>query len=167
MAGYIGYSESRNSLLAKNNGSYPKSTFKSTFGIDPSKYIKRSEWHHTSCKYNCTDFYSFNSVCETIRHEHGIAVIKSKKFKEYYKEWLRNDFLNSKKSNQITAKKDTKKNWEKHLPTLLTRLGLSDSVIAEILANRSRQMFYCDKIMNPTTFNPEKIIKKFKSNENN
>ena len=65
--GYIGYSESVRSHEAKKDGKYPKTSFKKEYSLTERKfndylkkeYIELAEWHHTSCKFNRTDFYAW------------------------------------------------------------------------------------------------------------
>lgn len=67
-SGYRGYSESKRSFLAKENGSYPKTQFKQEYGIPASHFvllkkigiIASYEWHHTSMYGNQTAFYSWS-----------------------------------------------------------------------------------------------------------
>lgn len=75
MAGYFGYSMSNRAVEAYARGlkpatkmvAYLKKRYPRTFrGLTPA--ILRSvlgrgeEWHHTSAKYNCTEFYSVQQV---------------------------------------------------------------------------------------------------------
>lgn len=65
-SGYIGYSQSKRSLLAKIEGRFPKTHFKKYYGISEKKFkeledrqvIYVSEWHHTSKFGNKTKFYT-------------------------------------------------------------------------------------------------------------
>jgi len=67
-SGYIGYSQSKRSLSAKNEGRYPKTLFKKYYSISEKKFkeledrgvIYISEWHHTSKFGNKTNFYSID-----------------------------------------------------------------------------------------------------------
>ena len=76
MSGYIGYSMSRRALSAYDNGELPASKFKDELkricpllkGIttsDVKNYVYRSSWHHTSSKYNRTNFYHIDRVDES------------------------------------------------------------------------------------------------------
>lgn len=69
MAGYNNYSMSNNALDAYDNGQLPISKFvsflKKTYGLKGLTAadvkvagISPSSWHHTSCKFNRTNFYS-------------------------------------------------------------------------------------------------------------
>lgn len=66
--GYIGFSISAKAAKAKQDGRYPKTEFKQVYGISEKKFqellkggvIYKSEWHHTSCKYNRTDFFDID-----------------------------------------------------------------------------------------------------------
>lgn len=68
-SGYIGYSESKRSLEAKNSGKFPKSVFKKEYNISEKKFkeledrgvIYVSEWHHTSKFGNRTNFYAIDN----------------------------------------------------------------------------------------------------------
>ncbi len=89
MAGYYGYSMSNNAVDAYENGEMPKSKWTKSAMLDAIKemfedgevsndnvsfemiktmpknvifdcYFERSSWHHTSSKYNRTDFYSLS-----------------------------------------------------------------------------------------------------------
>lgn len=67
MAGYNGYAKSNNAILAENSGRYPLGKAsrvlakKLNWSLEKSKaFLKKMgtvEYHHTSCKYNCTDYY--------------------------------------------------------------------------------------------------------------
>jgi len=69
-SGYIGYSQSKRSLSAKNEGRYPKTLFKKYYSISEKKFkeledrgvIYISEWHHTSKFGNKTNFYSIDDA---------------------------------------------------------------------------------------------------------
>lgn len=89
MAGYMGYSMSNNAALAYECGEKPKSRWtkkellenldncvkngeiKVDFDLNILKKLKveklreillvKTSWHHTSCHYNKTDFYSFDT----------------------------------------------------------------------------------------------------------
>lgn len=79
MSGYCGYSMSNNAVNAYDNGEKPFSKWTKTEIIEalsdypivevlkkiPAKAVKqlclvKTSWHHTSCKYNKTDFYSID-----------------------------------------------------------------------------------------------------------
>jgi len=83
MAGYSGYSMSNNAISAYENGEKPISKWtkadilyelkkvnpeivelakKLTVSELKSRLIKRTSWHHTSSKFNQTDFYSFDEI---------------------------------------------------------------------------------------------------------
>ena len=67
-SGYIGFSESKRSFAAKEDGKYPKSIFKIEYGISEKMFqtlierniIEVSEWHHTSKFGNKTEFFKIN-----------------------------------------------------------------------------------------------------------
>lgn len=81
MAGYYGFSMSNNAVLAYESGEMPLSKWtktaileevqeqtdnteliatlrKTTLASLKNHLLVRTSWHHTSCKYNRTDFYS-------------------------------------------------------------------------------------------------------------
>ncbi len=83
MAGYKGYAMSNNAVEAYENGEKPMSKWtkadilhelkkvnpeivelakKLTVSELKSRLIKRTSWHHTSSKFNRTDFYSFDEI---------------------------------------------------------------------------------------------------------
>jgi len=80
MAGYNGFSMSNNAVEAYNKGLLPLSKITASMlkdaGIKTKKselkiltsngIIKHTEWHHTSCHYNCTDFYSLDDIREQL-----------------------------------------------------------------------------------------------------
>lgn len=67
MAGYAGYSKSNNAIAAENGGRYPmtraKKIVSEALGITQAEARRRleeqgpSEYHHTSKKYNVTNYY--------------------------------------------------------------------------------------------------------------
>jgi hypothetical protein len=73
-SGYIGYSESVRSYTAKQNGEYPKTTFKKEYGISEKKFqellkrefIEEVGWHHTSKYGNKTTFYTISSTYKAL-----------------------------------------------------------------------------------------------------
>ena len=84
MAGYRGYSMSNNAVSAYDDGEKPLSRWSKSdvisaiadeLGVNESDielkypyryYLKRTSWHHTSSKYNKTDFYSVSFDDEDI-----------------------------------------------------------------------------------------------------
>jgi len=56
MAGYAGYSMSNNAVDAYDDYKMPLSRLKQWLGIKDVSF-SACEWHHTSSKYNSTDFY--------------------------------------------------------------------------------------------------------------
>ena len=77
MSGYNGYSMSNNAVDAYKDGEKPlskwtkKAILKGINEINPNidvskldlktlkqEFLRKSSWHHTSCKYNVTDFYT-------------------------------------------------------------------------------------------------------------
>jgi len=61
--GYVGYSKSKRAVEAEHIGKFPASIAAKKLGVT-TKALKQvlspSEWHHTSCKYNPTDYYDIN-----------------------------------------------------------------------------------------------------------
>jgi len=90
MSGYLNYSLSNNAVNAYSNGKFPKSEFRKRFGFDPSKLALPSEWHHTSCKYNRTDFYDSESILESLG-EHSykelINIFNLKRHPKWFATW--------------------------------------------------------------------------------
>ncbi len=82
--GYIGWSESRRSAEAKENGELPKTLFKKKYKLSEKKFqsmlkdgfIIKTSWHHTSIFFNKTDFYSFTND--------GLFFIGLIDFEEYF-----------------------------------------------------------------------------------
>jgi hypothetical protein len=69
MAGYCGFSKSNNAVAAEESGRYPATTLGKLLGVKP-KAIKAlmtaSEWHHTSSRYNKTDYYDAEEAQERL-----------------------------------------------------------------------------------------------------
>lgn len=69
MAGYDHYSMSHNARAAYAAGEVPFSKLPAKIrrlGRDKlSRYVRPSSWHHTSCKYNRTDFWRLAEVLAT------------------------------------------------------------------------------------------------------
>ncbi len=60
MAGYDGYSKSNNAVAAESEGRYPASTLARKLGVKTGAIralMDPCEWHHTSKRYNTTDYY--------------------------------------------------------------------------------------------------------------
>lgn len=62
MSGYAGYSMSNNGVAAYADYKMPASRAKSYLGLKDLGGISASEWHHTSKKYNSTDFYDLRDL---------------------------------------------------------------------------------------------------------
>ena len=68
-SGYVGYSMSKRAEQAREEGRYPKTDFKKTYGITDkmltalveSGIVSNNEWHHTSKFGNKTTFYGFEN----------------------------------------------------------------------------------------------------------
>jgi len=81
MAGYAGYSKSNNALSAEADGRYPLTQAVRVLAKEAkitqaqARIIleKRgtNEWHHTSSRYNCTEYYDVNSVLEEIQDKYN------------------------------------------------------------------------------------------------
>lgn len=101
MAGYRNdYSMSNNASLAYDLGEMPLSKWtksailsncgdkaemlsKLTLSELKTRLLYKSSWHHTSCKYNTTDFYSFDEdELDEITTEDVELIIKSRKPRE-------------------------------------------------------------------------------------
>lgn len=64
MAGYYNYSKSNNAIAAERNGRYPASRVAKMLGV-PTLWVQRQrsrEWHHTSSRYNITDYYDVEEL---------------------------------------------------------------------------------------------------------
>lgn len=111
MAGYNGYSMSNNAVSAYGDGEMPKSKWNkkniletieqmiddglntqiniSEFNKLPSNilktFLKRSSWHHTSSKFNITDFYKIDEEAVVNLSKEQIEILK-KIYKEEKKE---------------------------------------------------------------------------------
>jgi len=74
MAGYSGYSRSNNAVAAERDGRFPASTlaarlrafrrFRGCTASDIKWLLEPSEYHHTSKRYNCTDFFDLRDLAE-------------------------------------------------------------------------------------------------------
>lgn len=58
MAGYDGFSMSNNARLAYRNGLKPASKISGIPSPLVAQFCRAEEWHHTSSKFNVTNFYS-------------------------------------------------------------------------------------------------------------
>ncbi len=80
MTGYKGYSMSNNAVRAYGEGLVTAS--KIGYGIPAAlidQYVHAEEWHHTSSRYNRTNFYNPEKVLATF----GIAETEDYPFSEY------------------------------------------------------------------------------------
>lgn len=57
MAGYRGYSMSNNAVSAYSNGLLPASKIKEVPAVLIERFVRYSEWHHSSKQYNRVKFY--------------------------------------------------------------------------------------------------------------
>lgn len=91
MAGYDGYSRSNNAIIAEEEGKYPASKFasivkkhkkyKGCTASDVSAVLLIDEWHHTSCRYNRTNFYTLTDLLEiNNRNKLAIEIANRKEF---------------------------------------------------------------------------------------
>ncbi len=62
MAGYYNYSMSNNAVLAYKKGLLPASKIPGVPASLVKPFCQPTEWHHTSSKYNRTDFYNPDEV---------------------------------------------------------------------------------------------------------
>lgn len=88
-SGYVGYSMSIRAYQAREAGELPKTDFKRIYGIDPSKYISHSSWHHTSKHFNKTYFYSIAELMEHIAeldYQDRQVILGRGKFRKYWNE---------------------------------------------------------------------------------
>lgn len=60
--GYNGYSMSNRAVRAYDRGLLPASKIKQVPNELIREYCSSEEWHHTSCKYNITEFYDPTKV---------------------------------------------------------------------------------------------------------
>lgn len=93
MAGYFNYSKSNNAVAAERDGKYPATRFAQIYGFKSAKSVreclKSSEWHHTSKRYNITDYYDFESYLENIeRLNEFSSVLKNLKKNSKAKELI-------------------------------------------------------------------------------
>ena len=75
MAGYHNFSKSNNAVSAELHGRYPASTCARLLGV-PLQWVKRQrtrEWHHTSSRYNVTNYYDLELLLETLETSDGQA----------------------------------------------------------------------------------------------
>ncbi|MDE2020248.1 MAG: hypothetical protein KGJ13_07935 [Patescibacteria group bacterium] len=56
-SGYVGYSKSVRAVEAEREGRFPKTTFRQVYGLDPSKFVTATEWHHSSKFGNRVHYY--------------------------------------------------------------------------------------------------------------
>lgn len=65
MAGYVGFSKSRNAVQAEKDGLMTASKLGKLLKVSAktiSENLRALEWHHTSCKYNMTNYYSLDQI---------------------------------------------------------------------------------------------------------
>ena len=73
MAGYYNYSKSNNAIAAERNGRYPASHAAKMLGV-PVAWVKlqgTNEWHHTSARYNVTNYYDLETLQEHLDTPEG------------------------------------------------------------------------------------------------
>ncbi len=69
MAGYSDYSESNSSIEAKSEGRFPGSILAKRLGVKTGAVkalLIPCEWHHTSSRFNKTDFYDESEALEIL-----------------------------------------------------------------------------------------------------
>ena len=69
MAGYDGFSKSNNAIAAEENGLYPASVLARRLKVKTAAVralLSPEEWHHTSKRYNRTDYYSTEGAVEIL-----------------------------------------------------------------------------------------------------
>ena len=158
MAGYNGYSMSNNAVKAYSEGKVPLSKinteilnqFNIPLSVKDVKAILKEEgpceWHHTSCHYNCTNFYNLSGLAEIFNNPKPEIKI------DYtYKNLIDNQFQ-------------------------LSRINASETVLAEQLkseekedkfAKHERILFENGVEINGLSRNQiEKIYKKYKQTRN-
>lgn len=62
MAGYAGYSMSNNAIAAYDDYKMPLSRAKDALGLKDIGDVSPCEWHHTSSRYNQTNFYDLREM---------------------------------------------------------------------------------------------------------
>jgi len=95
MAGYEGFSKSNNAIEAESSGLFPASKIakKLGHGITPQgirEVLDPAEYHHTSSRYNPTDYYDLEEAKEHFEEIKKISKIKSESriLKNAQVEWL-------------------------------------------------------------------------------
>src|SRR5208282_2083316 len=86
MAGYDGWSMSNNARDAYAAGEMPASRIAAATGLTTTE-VRRlsspSSWHHTSSKFNCTDFFTLDEVLEAANEErHGFNLSRRPKLRK-------------------------------------------------------------------------------------
>lgn len=69
MAGYHGFSKSNNAVAAEEDGRFPASVLAKRIGVKTGAIkalMSPSEWHHTSSRYNRTNYYDEAEALEMI-----------------------------------------------------------------------------------------------------
>lgn len=93
-SGYVGYSMSKRAANAREEGAYPKTDFKSNYGISQGMLdtlvsagaVDNTEWHHTSKYGNKTTFYRWNDFAYKAFSENRESVESVYKDKSLSKE---------------------------------------------------------------------------------
>ena len=90
--GYVGYSMSVRAARAYSEGKLPKSKAAKELGIPVKLFtelFRPSEWHHTSSKFNVTDFYDMEAIREEIATDPKVSLKIRSHFKSKQKrsEW--------------------------------------------------------------------------------
>lgn len=84
MAGYHGYSKSNNAVGAESEGRYPMTHAKRIVaektGVTQKtatailRTLHRGEYHHTSKRYNCTDYFNTAAAIRIIRFARSMGL---------------------------------------------------------------------------------------------
>jgi hypothetical protein len=100
MAGYYKYSKSWNAIQAEKDGLLPASRlaakikkykqFKGCTASDIRNSMYVAEQHHTSCKYNLTDYFAFTDLMYLeVRQEIAAEIANRKLYKKLYKQTIK------------------------------------------------------------------------------
>ena len=74
MTGYDGFSKSNNAIAAEENGLYPASVLARRLKVKTAAVralLAPEEWHHTSKRYNRTDYYSIETAADMLADLRG------------------------------------------------------------------------------------------------
>ncbi len=123
MAGYESYSQSNNAISAKDNGRFPASILAKRIGVKTGaiKALMMScEWHHTSSRFNTTDFYNEEDALEILGRlkewKDSREVEISENCQITYKEWSGSRKHPTCREITIEAQIEKKGEWYKIYP---------------------------------------------------